>query len=99
MQTFQEVYTFYFKIICIVRYSEFLSQTDSLVRDISARKYVFSNLSFEKLRSMLATVTGRVKNIVYSMTTSGKQTDISIVMMTFDMSSGSLAFWVKELRS
>jgi len=38
----------------------------SLAWDIAARKYVFSSLSFEKLRSLLATVTGRVKNIVYA---------------------------------
>ena len=43
---------------------------------IAARKYVFSNLSFEKLRSLLATVRGRVKNIVYAVTTSGKHFQI-----------------------
>jgi len=39
---------------------------------IAAHKYVFSNLSFDKLRSLLATVTGRVTNIVYAAATSGK---------------------------
>ena len=46
--------------------------------------------------ALLATLTGRVKNIVYAVTTSVKQTDISRLMKTFNMSWGSLAFWTKE---
>jgi len=52
-----------------------IPKSDSLSWDTAARKYVFSSLSFEKLRLLLDTITGRVKNIVYALTTSGKQTE------------------------
>jgi len=45
-----------------------IPKSDSLSWGIAAHKYVFSNLSFERLRSLLATVTGRVKNLVYAVT-------------------------------
>jgi len=35
---------------------------------------------------MTSTVYGKSQNIVYAVTTSGKQTDISRLMMTFNMS-------------
>ena len=49
-------------------------KSDSLSWDIAARKCVFSNLSFEKLRFIACHFHGKSQDIVYAVTTSGKQT-------------------------